>query len=199
MNILGTFIEQASNIWWGIAAAIVVVAVLYFIIYALHGGARTFSPLSLLPAIPLLPLLSFQFFLLFGSISLKHTCKEVASWIDVLVPDQSPDHSFSREDVNAVVAQAVSVFPMATKLIDTELITQNEDMSLGKALTHKVQGYLNWYIVRRVAWSLGFIVVAVIVSILMIRPTTQSRRPHRPQDAYQRRNRQRVSRRNRNK
>ncbi|MBR1682271.1 MAG: hypothetical protein IJ700_02770 [Bacteroidaceae bacterium] len=168
MNILGIFIKQASNIWLGIVAAIVVIAVIYLIIYVLQGGNKKFTPLSYLIAVPLLPLLAIQLFLLFGSISLKHTCSEVASWIDVLVPEKSTDGSFSREDINDAVSQAVAAFPVAATLIDAELITQDEDMTLGEALTHKVHVYLNWYIVRRVAWSMCFIAVAILgISILM--------------------------------
>ncbi len=168
MNILGTFIEQASNIWWGIAAAVFAVAVLYATVYYIFDGKKKFSPLSYLVAVPLLPLLAIQFFLLFGSVSLKHTCTDVAGWIDAFVPETSADGPISRETINEITSQAAAVFPIATKLIDVELLTQDNGMSLGEALTHKVYTYLNWYIVRRTAWSIGFLVIAVVGIVLLM-------------------------------
>lgn len=168
MNILGTFIEQASNIWWGIVAAVFAVALLYATVYFIFDGKKKFSPLSLLVAVPLLPMLAFQFFLLFGSVSLKDTCTDVAGWIDAFVPETSADGPISRETINEITSQAAAVFPIATKLIDVELLTQENGMSLGEALTHKVHTYLNWYIVRRSAWSIGFVVIAVVGIVLLM-------------------------------
>lgn len=176
MSILGTFIEQASNIWWGIAAAVFVVAILYAIIYFLFNGEKKFSPLSYLVAVPLLPLLTVQFFLLFGSVSLKHTCTDVAGWIDAFVPETSADGPVSREQINEIATQAAAVFPIATKLIDVELLTQENGMTLGEALTHKVHTYLNWYIVRRTAWSIGFVVIAIVGIVMLMEKGYNARR-----------------------
>ncbi len=173
MNVLNTFIEQASNIWWGILAAIAITAILYLVIYTLFEGSKSFSPLSFVFAIPLLVLLSIQFYLLFGSISLKHTCNEVATWIDVFVPEHSDNTNISQEDINEAVRQLVTTVPLASSFVDADDISLDNDNTLGEALTNKVQTYLNWYIVRRVAWSMGFIVLATIV-IIIIQPKTLS-------------------------
>ena len=173
MDVLNTFIEQASNIWWGILAAIAVTAILYFIIFSLQGGSKSINPLSLVFAIPLFVLLSIQFYLLFGSISLKHTCNKASTWIDAIVPEHSVDGSFSREDVNEAVHQLVTTFPLASTFIDADDISLDKDNTLGEALTNKVQTYLNWYIVRRIAWSIAFIVLATI-GIIIIKPKMPS-------------------------
>lgn len=178
MSILNTFIEQASNIWWGIATAVLTVAILYAIIYAVINGGKRFSPLSYFVAVPLLPLLAVQFFLLFGSVSLKHTSTEVAGWIDAFVPETSAGGLVSRENINEITRQATVFFPIATKLIDTDLITQDNGMSLGEALTHKVHTYLNWYIIRRSAWIFGFIVIGT-TGILFFTEKARTQNPYR--------------------
>jgi len=193
MGILRTFIEQASNLWWGIIAAVVIVAIIYFTLYMLMGGSKSFSPFGFVLAIPLLVLLSIQFFLLFGSISLKHTCTEISAWIDAFVPEFSEDGAYSREDVNAAISHVVAAFPVSAKLIDAELVAQEEDMSLGETLTHKVHSYLNWFIVRRVLWSLGFIVLTVL-GVILIQPKVTSSYPSQRREY---RERPRPARRNR--
>lgn len=159
---MNTFIEQSSNIWWGITTAIVVVAILYFIMYALLRGRRSFSPFSYLIAILLLPLLAFQCYLLFGAISVKHTCSEVTEWIDAFVPEPSPGNVVSREDLNNVTSQLVDAFPIVSKLVDADDIAHSGEESLGEAVTRKINTYLNWYIVRRVAWCIGGIVFGCV-------------------------------------
>ncbi|MBO4802013.1 MAG: hypothetical protein J5545_09150 [Bacteroidaceae bacterium] len=193
MEILNTFIEQASNIWWGIVAAIVVIASLYFIIYALFSGSRQFSPLSFVIAVPLLPFLAFQFYLLIGAAGVKHKCSEIATWVDAFVPEQSADNNYSREDIGETARQLTATFPLAAKLIDAEVIADSKETSLGQALTHKVNKYLNWYIVRRVAWSLAFLVLAVI-GIILLSPEVQS---YHPRQRREQRVTRRVVRRNR--
>ena len=165
MEILNTFIEQASNIWWGIVAAIGIVGLLYLVIYVILGGTKTFSPFSYLTAIPLLPLLAIQFYLLFGAISTKHKCSEISSWIDAFAPEQVYDGSYSREDINAAIQELTSIFPFSTKFIDIEAVANSQETSLGKAITKKFRAYLNWYIFRRLLWSLCFILAAVIAII----------------------------------
>ncbi len=195
MEILNTFIEQASNIWWGIIAAIVVVVSLYFIIYALFSGSKQFSPLSYVVAIPLLPMLAFQFYLLIGAASVKHKCSEIAAWVDVTVPRQSLDGTFSQEDIRAAFCQLTATFPIAAMFLDADVIADSNKTSLGQALTRKVNTYLIWFMVRRVAWSLGFIVLAVF-GIILLSPAVQSN--HLRQRREQRVNR-RDGRRKRNK
>lgn len=192
MGILNTFIEQASNIWWGIIAAIVVVAVLYLILYMMFGGSKSFSPLGFVFAVPLLPLLAIQFFLLFGSLSVKHSCTEAAAWIDALIPEQSFDGSYSREDIREGTSKFVAAFPLFSTLVDTEDISPESGYTLGESLTRKIQTYLNWYIVRRVAWTLGFVVVAIL-GVVLLQAFTPSSRPSRQIRPY--RERQRPSRR----
>ena len=165
MSILNTIIEQASNIWWGIVVAIILVAVLYFIIYIIISGKKQFSLVSYAIAIPLTPILAFQMFLLLGSISLKHRCTNLASWIDAFVPEQTFREYVSRENINEIVSRASTFFPLVNEFIDDEIMLQEQNYSLGEALTHKTQKYLNWYIVRRLAWSLGFVFFAVVAII----------------------------------
>lgn len=180
MGILNTFIEQASNIWWGIFAAIVVVAVLYLILYMMFGGSKSFSPLGFVFAVPLLPLLAIQFFLLFGSLSVKHSCTEAAAWVDALIPEQSFDGSYSREDIREGTSKFVAAFPLFSTLVDTEDISPESGYTLGESLTRKIQTYLNWYIVRRVAWTLGFLVVSAICIIY----TMQNENKRKPSNLY---------------
>ena len=181
MGILNTFIEQASNIWWGIVAAVIVVAIIYLIIYFIANPSKAFSPFSFLVGVPLLPLLAFQFYLLFGACGIKQKCNEIATWIDALVPQETFASDYSREDVANVIDELSIVFPFFSQFIDTEAFAQSDDTSLGNAITHKFRTYLNWYIVRRVAWSIGFIALAII-GIIFTMASIKVRTVHPPRD-----------------
>lgn len=194
MPVLRTFIEHASNIWWGIILALVVTASLYLIIYTLAGNRGQLHPLSFLIAIPLLVLLSIQSYLLLGAISIKHSCDEISTWIDAFVPEQ-PNETYSipysREDVNQALSQLASTFPFITTLVDADDIATSGNSSLGEAITKRANSYLNWYIVRRLAWSLGFILLASL-GILAL---SGIQKPSTAKTYSQRRNQRRVNRR----
>ena len=46
MRILNSFIDAYTNIWYGIIVAVIVVAALFFIIAAMQGSNKRFSPLT---------------------------------------------------------------------------------------------------------------------------------------------------------
>ena len=194
MPVLRTFIEQASNIWWGILLAIVVTVSLYLIVYFLAGNKGQLHPLSILIAIPLLVLLSIQSYLLLGAISIKHSCGEISTWIDAFVPVEPNEVypiPYSRDDVNQALSQLASTFPVITTLVDAEDLATSGNSSLGEAITKRANSYLNWYIVRRIAWSIGFILLAgfgiLALTGIQNTPTIQT--------YSQRRNQRRVNRR----
>ena len=89
MRILNHFIDAYSSAWYGIVAAVIVVAVLFFVIAAMQGGNKRFSPLTYVLGAALTAFLSFQFMFMIGAIMFKIDCNDVTSMINDFVPNSS--------------------------------------------------------------------------------------------------------------
>ena len=153
MGLLNNIIDYYSSIWYGVVAAIIVVCALFFVIAALQGGNKRFSPLTYVLGIALAAFLSFQFTFLIGAIMFKSDCNNISSIINDFVPNS--ELRIHADDVRSNLKQLSKEEPFIKNFIDIDDIEESlPDGAFGDAILSKVHSYLNWYIVRRVAWSL---------------------------------------------
>ena len=153
MRLLNHFIDAYSSIWYGIIVAVIVVAALFFIIAAMQGGNKRFSPLTYILGVALTAFLSFQFTFMIGAIMFKSDCNDITSIINDFVPNSSLTNGVG--EIRSNLKQLAKEEPFIKNFIDVDAIDDNlPDGAIGDAILSKVHSYLNWYIVRRVFWSL---------------------------------------------
>lgn len=178
MGMLKMVIEGASSIGWGIVIAIVVTAIVYLIIYSMYGKDKRFTPISFIVAPILVALLTYQCSLLVGAVKIKNQCDDIAVTIDALVPPQTNVSQWlSDDDTRNTIKEAVSFIPVANHFIDIDAIAAvDEGDSLGNAMMSKANSNLNWYIVRRLLWCLGLVVIGAVLVIKLLSNTYKSQR-----------------------
>ena len=190
MSILNSFIDAYSCIWYGIIAAMVVVAALFYLIVVIQGGEKRFSPLSYILGVVLAAFLSYQFTFLIGAIMLKSDCNDVSSFINDFVPNKEIINNAS--DIRNNLRQLEKEEPFIKNFIDVDAIDESlPDGAIGDALLSKVHSYLNWYIVRRILWSLGAILLFGFLMLYTMERAPQGRTRRTP--GYRSSNRRRSS------
>ena len=153
MRFLNTFIDAYSSIWYGIIAAVIVVAALFFLISALQGGNKRFSPFTYVLGVVLTAFLSFQFTFMIGAIMFKSDCNDISSIINDFIPNSSLTKGVG--EISSNLKQLAKEEPFINNFIDVDEIDESlPDGAIGDAILGKVHSYLNWYIVRRILWSL---------------------------------------------
>lgn len=153
MRILNTFIDAYSSVWYGILVAVIVVALLFFGIAAMQGGNKRFSPLTYVLGVALIAFLSFQFTFMIGAIMFKSDCSDISSIINDFIPNSELTKSTS--ELRSNLKQLAKEEPFIKNFIDIDDIDESlPDGAFGDAILSKVHSYLNWYIVRRILWSL---------------------------------------------
>lgn len=153
MRILNHFIDAYSSIWYGIIVAAIFVAALFFIIAAMQGGNKRFSPLTYVLGAALTAFLSFQFTFMIGAIMFKSDCSDITSIINDFVPNSTMTNGTG--EIRSNLKQLAKEEPFIKNFIDIDAIDDSlPDGAIGDAILSKVHTYLNWYIVRRVLWSL---------------------------------------------
>ena len=171
MRILNHFIDAYSSIWYGILVAVIVVAALFFIIAAMQGGNKRFSPLTYILGVALTAFLSFQFTFMIGAIMFKSDCNDITSIINDFIPNSSLTNGIG--EIRSNLKQLAKEEPFIKNFIDVDAIDDSlPDGAIGDAILSKVHSYLNWYIFRRIMWSL----VAMIIASFLLRFTLATKR-----------------------
>lgn len=171
MRILNHFIDAYSSIWYGILVAVIVVAALFFIIAAMQGGNKRFSPLTYILGIALTAFLSFQFTFMIGAIMFKSDCNDITSIINDFIPNSSLTKGVG--EIRSNLKQLAKDEPFIKNFIDVDAIEDSlPDGAIGDAILSKVHSYLNWYIFRRILWSF----VAIIIASFLLRFTLETKR-----------------------
>jgi len=153
MRFLNSFVDAYSNMWYGIIAAIIFVAALFFVIAAIQGGNKRFSPLTYVLGVALTAFLSFQFTFMIGAIMFKIDCNDISSIINDFIPNSAITNGVT--EIRGNLKQLVEEEPFIRNFVDVADIDDSlPDGAFGDAILSKVHTYLNWYIVRRILWSL---------------------------------------------
>lgn len=174
MRILNHFIDAYSSIWYGIIVAAIFVAALFFIIAAMQGGNKRFSPLTYVLGAALTAFLSFQFTFLIGAIIFKSDCSDISSIINDFIPNSELANGAS--DIRSNLRQLAKEEPFIKNFIDVDAIDESlPDGAIGDAILSKVHSYLNWYIFRRILWS--FLACGIIGTLMYI--SMEKNRLHR--------------------
>ena len=190
MRILNSFIDAYSSIWYGILAAVIVVVGIFFIIAAIQGGNKRFSPLTYVLGAALAAFLSFQFTFLIGAIMFKSDCSDISSIINDFIPNSELMNSAG--EIRSDLRQLAKEEPFIKNFIDVDAIDENlPDGAIGDAILSKVHTYLNWYIIRRLLWSLLACGVVVYLMLYTMERIPQGRTRRTP--GYRSSNRRRSS------
>lgn len=156
-TILKNLITENSNIWYGIGIGVIVVALLYGII-AFMNNNKKFTILSFAIGLVLLPFLSFQMSRLCGAIETRCTLDETIEIASSVKETISEVTGLSAQDSEDALSLASDFIPGVSGLVDAGTGLSK----LSGVMLDKAYSYLNWYIVRRVLWSLGFIIIATL-------------------------------------
>lgn len=174
MRLLNYFIEAYSSIWYGIIAAVVIVAALFFVIASMQGGNKRFTPLSYILGIALGAFLTFQCASMIGAIMFKSDCYDTAAIVDDFTPNSELRQD--SKDIRKELRRMQNDNPFIENFIDIDEIDENlPDGAIGTAALSKVHTYLNWYIFRRILWSLLACGIGVLAILYTMERTPRGR------------------------
>ncbi len=168
MRLLDEMIRSFENIGYGIGLSIIVAAVLLLVIYAIRKGNQI-SPFTFLIAVILIPLLSLQFSLMFGAISVQVKVNNVEKSINAYTQLLSSDDSVSEymDDVYAFIDKFQSLVPAFSPEMGSLPLGQIDKNDVGGSLLAPAKSYLKKFISHKILWSVLFTVIAMVGMILL--------------------------------
>lgn len=180
--------------------------VLMFVLIRSWWRDSTFTPMSFVVGGILFFFLAFQAVLLCGAVTIKSYCDDVETAINGMVANIPDDIPFSTEDSQQILDNISEEWPLVGYYVNLADFRGHTSATIAGAMADELRSYMNWFILRRVCWSLAFVVVGAIIVIKTItRRTNQLRRSsgrvtdrtssYRSGGVAQRQNRIRVGRR----
>lgn len=154
--------------FYGVVVAVVVVLVIALIIRSLCAPRR-FTPLSYAIMVVLVPILSFHFSLLFGAFTVKGRVDDMESAASYAL-------SATNMDSYEIVSKIKKKMPFVSYLVNLDDIEGDTAGEIAESLSEDAHSSLNWYIFRRILWSVVFSGLAVAGIIATMEGPVRSRR-----------------------
>ena len=162
--LLNIIYYSISNLFLGVILTILGVALLYFLIGSWYRNCQ-FSLVSFIVGAILFLFLSFQSILLCGAVTIKSYTDDVEVAINNMVSRMPDSLTLNQEDSQAILDNVVQEWPLVGQFVDLADFRGHTPVSIAHAMCAELHSVMNYYILRRVLWSLLFIIVSAIVVI----------------------------------
>ena len=167
-----------GSLFWGVFIGVACLALFFLLIKGWYKDAH-FNIATYITGAVLGCLLMFQCILICGSISIIRLARSYEPTVTAFVETitTAPGQYITAEESHAVVSDMISHSPLLAHYIGGGEFTGYTAAELPRAITNELESYMRYYILRRILWSLGFVITgAVIVSKTMDRQRPVRRR-----------------------
>lgn len=175
MGALYTIVSYSlGNLFLGILLTVVGVGLMFFLIRSWFSNS-SFTPFSYIMGFVLFLFLSFQAVLLCGAVTIKSYCDEVEVAINEWVRNLPDEVRFDKESSQQVLEQIQQEWPLVGYFVGGADFTGHTPVDIAHAMTEELHSFMNRFILRRIGWSLLFVVVGTFVVIKTMEHTRRQR------------------------
>ena len=175
-----------SSLLWGILIALLCMALFVFIIKGWWKNAL-FTIWSYLIGFVLFLLLIFQCTMIVGSLKIVDTCDEYEAYFRQVVDSAYEGwQEVSQRDADIVIKKSIAKFPLLEYYISGGEFSGHSAENLPTVMADELRSFMWSYIIRRLLWCLGFVLVAGILGIKTLNQYNKRQRLERPRPSEQR-------------
>lgn len=165
---MGAYFKLLRTRWeicfLGVILTIVGVALMFVLIQSWRSNC-TYTPLSYITGGILFLFLSFQAVLLCGAVTIKSYTDDVEHAINGWVANVPSDVQFDQEASQNVLERITEEWPLVGYFVGGADFTGHTSESLGPAMAEELRSFMNYFILRRIGWSLLFIICGAVIVI----------------------------------
>ena len=173
-------------IFYGVLITSVLMTVVYFVLRQVNRGTVSTIPFFLVGVV-LFVSLSFQQTLMVGAIKAKGYLNAVAEYVEEIADVKDGIVERTSREVNSDYVQKIKKqFPEFSLFVDVDKFGESLN-DMGTTVTkmkENTSSSLNYYILRRIMWSLGFLVAAIVIVCLLDSGSSSSERGNFAQRSY---------------
>lgn len=165
MGALYTIVSYSlGNLFLGILLTIVGVGLMFFLIRSWFSNS-SFTPFSYIIGFVLFLFLSFQAVLLCGAVTIKSYCDEVEVAINEWVRNLPEDVRFDQESSQQILEQIQREWPLVGYFVGGADFTGHTPVNIAHAMISELHSFMNEFILRRIGWSILFVVIGALIVI----------------------------------
>lgn len=157
-----------GSLFIGVLITLIGVCLMFYIVKSWRRGAE-FSPGSFIVGAILFFFLSFQSVLLCGAITIKSYSDDVEAYINTLVAKAPEDMVLDQRNSQYILDSFAKEWPLVAYYVDYADFRGHTPDNIATAMVDELRSVMNWYIFRRLAWSLAFIVIGAVLVIKTMR------------------------------
>lgn len=175
-----------SSLVWGVLIALFCMAFFVFIIKGWWKNAL-FTIWSYLIGAVLFVFLVFQCTMIVGSLKIIDTCEEYEGFFRQVVDSAYEGwEEVTKEDSDRIIKKTIAEYPLLEYYIGGGDFRGFNAKQLPIAMADELRSFMWAYIVRRLLWCLGLVLVAGVLGIKTLDQNNQRQRQSRPNATGQR-------------
>lgn len=185
MGLLGSCIESVADIFGGICLAVVIAVILLVVVTNLFNHNRQLTIASYLVTAVVALLLSYQMPLMLGAFTTKGTVQDVESIIDYAVTTSRANGYDVDGSFQTIKKDLQTQMPFVSMFVDFQAIEGDTVDEVTASISDNLYSSINWYIFRRVLWSLVIIILGGVALVFTMETKKRpSRRYDRDREQY---------------
>ncbi len=154
-----------SSLFWGIFIAAACMGLFVFLIKGWYKNAM-FTPISYVIGGVLFLLLSFQCTFIVGALKIISTTDYYEAEVQTIMEQYyRPFQEISEEQADDAIQHLIADFPLLEHYISGGEFTGWNAEQLPHAIAEEMRSFMRNYIIRRLLWCLGFVVVGAVAVI----------------------------------
>ncbi|MBQ8673070.1 MAG: hypothetical protein IJ511_03320 [Bacteroides sp.] len=155
-----------DSMFWGVLLAIAGVALLFYLIRSFYPK-YTFTPLSFVAGAVIFVLVAFQSVFICGAFKIKGMTDEMYASINSYIPQSwvACDHAFTTDETQQICDNLRDEYPLFACYVGTADFRGHTPATVAQSMVDEIHSFMNRYILRRVAWCLGFIIVGTFIVV----------------------------------
>lgn len=168
---------SAGSVAWGVLIALVMMALFVFIVRGWWKDA-IFTPSTYILGAVLAVLLMVQCTLIVGALKIINTADTYQPVVEGFVNQYfTAGEIVTKEKADEVLGDFISEYPLVQHYIESGEFYGMQAAELATSIMEELRSYMRSYILRRVLWCLGFVVVLGGIAIKTLEnPVRGSRR-----------------------
>ena len=176
--LINIIMYSIGNLFLGIFLTIVGVLLMFFIIQSWYRNSK-FSVISYIVGAILFLFLSYQSVLLCGSVTVKSYCDDVETAINGWVSPIPENISFTQSDSQLILEKITKEWPLVGYFVGGADFTGHTSADIAESMMDELKVFMNWFILRRVLWSVLFIVISAALVIKTMDKISRNSFSHR--------------------
>lgn len=167
-GLLNVLYYSLGSLFLGVFITLIGIVLMFLLIKGWWKDSR-FTPVSFITGVLLFFFLAYQSILICGAVTIKSYSDDLKQYTNELVRDLPSGQPLSRQDSQDILEKWSEEYPLVGYYANSADFQGHTTSDIAQVMVDVLNTFMNWFIVRRVGWSIFFIVAGAFIVIRSMR------------------------------